>query len=355
MGDVLGLGITHYPLLLGKDELMAALLGMTLKDPDIPPERKDPANWSAEARQDWSDDEGTAAAARHRAALLADLAHCRAALDEFRPDVLIVWGDDQYENFREEVVPSFCVCAYDDTVVDPFASINRLSIPNAWGVSQDGQRFTMKGDPTFAKQLATSVINAGVDVAYSYEVRSGINLPHAFANTQTFLDWDNIGREFPYPIVAIAVNCYGEHVIARRGGMARFADIQAGEELDPPGPTPQRCFQLGRAVAEFLRTTEKRVAIVASSSWSHAFLNDKEWHLHPDTAADNELYQALIGADIDTWLGKSSRDIIDAGQHEILNWYCLLGAVTELGLSLQWSDLVTSEIFNSNKAFAIYR
>ena len=155
--------------------------------------------------------------------------------------------------------------------------------------------------------------------------------------------------------MAIAVNCYGEHVIARRGGMARFADIQAGEELDPPGPTPQRCFQLGRAVAEFLRTTEKRVAIVASSSWSHAFLNDKEWHLHPDTAADNELYQALIGADIDTWLGKSSRDIIDAGQHEILNWYCLLGAVTELGLSLQWSDLVTSEIFNSNKALAIYR
>ena len=355
MGEVLGLGITHYPMLLGVDQAMAALLSMTLKDPDIPAERKDPANWAADAREDWSDDNGAAAAARHRAALLADLAQCRAALDEFRPDVLVVWGDDQYENFREEIVPSFCVCAYDDTEVDPFASINKLSIPNSWGVPQDGQRFTMKGEPGFAKELATSVINAGVDVAYSYEVRSGINLPHAFANTQTFLDWDNIGREFPYPIVAIAVNCYGEHVIARRGGIARFADINAGEELDPPGPTPQRCFQLGRAVGEFLRTTEKRVAVVASSSWSHAFLNDKEWHLHPDTPADKELYDALVRGDMETWLSKKSRDIIDAGQHEILNWYCLLGAVSELGLSLEWSNLVTSEIFNSNKAFAIYR
>ena len=53
--------------------------------------------------------------------------------------------------------------------------------------------------------------------------RPGINFPHAFANTQIFLDWDNVGTKFDYPIVPIAVNCYGEHVIARRGGIARFA------------------------------------------------------------------------------------------------------------------------------------
>jgi hypothetical protein len=41
------------------------------------------------------------------------------------------------------------------------------------------------------------------------------------------------------------VNCYGQHAIARRGGLARrFADIDT-EELDPIGPTPARCMQLG--------------------------------------------------------------------------------------------------------------
>jgi hypothetical protein len=65
-------------------------------------------------------DRGTAAAAGHRKQLVEDLARTRRALDEFRPDVVLVWGDDRYENFREEVVPPFCVLAYGETEVDPF-------------------------------------------------------------------------------------------------------------------------------------------------------------------------------------------------------------------------------------------
>jgi Catalytic LigB subunit of aromatic ring-opening dioxygenase len=354
MAETIGVGLTHYPLLLGPDETMSALLRTTLKDPDIPAEVKDPANWSPLAQREWSDDQGTAAAAEHRAVLRADLDRCRAALDEFCPDVLIVWGDDQYENFREEVIPSFCVLAYDDTEVDPFGVITKLGLPNAWGLPEP-QSFTMRGAPDFAKQMASDVLNAGIDVAYSYEPRPGINFPHAFANTQVFLDYDNVGRELPYPIVPIAVNCYGEHVIARRGGIARFAEIQAGEDLDPPGPTPQRCFELGRAVGRYARKSDLRVALVASSSWSHAFLYDESWHMRPDTEADRALYRAMVAGDYDAWTKVTSREIVRSGQHEMLNWFCLLGAVSELGLHLEWSDFVETEIFNSNKAFALFR
>lgn len=354
MAEVIGLGMTHYPLLLGKDGTMANLLRSVLKDPNIPAAKKDPTNWSKQAQDEWSTDGGTAAAGKHRALLRADLDKCRVALDEFNPDVVLVWGDDQYENFREEVIPSFCILAYDDTTVDPFGVLEKLRIPNAWDLP-DGQTFTMKGSQPFAKALASAVINDGIDVAYSYEQRPGINFPHAFANTQIFLDYDNVGREFPYPIVPLAVNCYGEHVIARRGGIARFSDIQAGENLDPPGPTPYRCFQFGQAVARAVQVTEKRVALVASASWSHAFLNDKDWHLRPATEADQELYDALVRADYDTWKKVTTAEVIEAGQHEMLNWFCLLGAMSELGMQLQWSDLVTTEIFNSNKAFAIYK
>jgi len=64
MADILGIGLTHYPLLLGRDEYMAALLKTSMKDPDIPTDVKDPANWSELGKREWSDDGGTAAADR---------------------------------------------------------------------------------------------------------------------------------------------------------------------------------------------------------------------------------------------------------------------------------------------------
>jgi hypothetical protein len=353
VSQVLGLGLTHYPMLAGSDDHMADLLKRTLKDPDIPAESKDPLNWSPLARAEWADDQGRGAASVHRAQLRAGLKKCREALDEFAPDLLVVWGDDQYENFRKEVVPSFCVLAYPDTEVETFAVLKLLKVPNAWDLPED-TTFTLRGAPQYARNLATDVLNADVDIAYSYFPRRGIHFPHAFANTQVFLDYDHVGQEFPYPIVPIAVNCYGEHVIARRGGMARFAEINAGEQLDPPGPSPARCFELGRAVARSIAAHGERVALVASSSWSHSFLNDKAWHIHPDTGADRALYDAMLAGDYDTWRAVTTRQVVSAGQHEMLNWFCLLGAMSELGLSLSWSDFVETEIFNSNKAFAVF-
>jgi hypothetical protein len=354
MSDVLGLGLTHYPMLASSDAHMADLLKTTLKDPDIPVEFKDPANWSELGRAEWSVDEGTVAAATHRAQLRAGLARCREALDDFNPDVVVVWGDDQYENFRKEVVPSFCVLAYEDTEVETFAVLKLLKVPNAWGLPED-TTFTLRGAPEFGRNLAKDVINSGIDIAYSYYPRRGVHFPHAFANTQVFLDYENVGREFPYPIVPIAVNCYGEHVIARRGGMARFAEINAGEKLDPPGPSPERCFELGKAVARSVAADGARVALIASSSWSHSFLNDKAWHIRPDTTADRALYEAMVSGDYDAWRSVTTKQVIDAGQHEMLNWFCLLGAMAELGLHLTWSEFVQTEIFNSNKAFAIFQ
>jgi hypothetical protein len=353
MGDVLGIGITHYPMLATVDSHMANLMKTVLKDPDIPAERKDVANWSEQARQEWSDDQGTAAAGRHREKLLAGLAKTRAAIDEFDPEILIVWGDDQYENFREEVIPAFCVLAYQQSEVEAFAVNKLLKLPPPSDVSLD-LTFEMRGDPDFAKQIVSDANEDGIDLAYSYEQRKGVHFPHAFANTQVFLDWANYGQKFPYPIVPIAVNCYGEHVIARKGGIAKFAEIQAGEDLDPPGPSPKRCFEMGAAVARSVRASGKRVALVASSSWSHAFLNDKDWHLRPDTEADRALYDAMVAEDYDRWISTTTRDVVSAGQHEMLNWFALLGAMNELGLKLDWSEFVDTEVLNSNKVFAIF-
>ena len=96
MAHFLGLGMTHYPLLAGTDEHMADLLRWTLADPDIPAEAKDPANWPVPMRAEWGNDGGVAAAVHHRKLLVENLSRCREALDDFAPDVVVVWGDDQY-------------------------------------------------------------------------------------------------------------------------------------------------------------------------------------------------------------------------------------------------------------------
>ena len=49
---------------------MADILRRSMKDERVPAELRDPANWPAPMRAEWGDDEGLAAAARHRAALV---------------------------------------------------------------------------------------------------------------------------------------------------------------------------------------------------------------------------------------------------------------------------------------------
>ncbi|SPM34841.1 extradiol ring-cleavage dioxygenase class III protein subunit B [Mycobacterium rhizamassiliense] len=353
MAHFLGLGLTHYPLLAGTDEHMASLLRWTLTDPDIPAAEKDPANWPAAMRDEWGNDQGVAAAAHHRKLLVENLARCRNALDEFNPDVVVVWGDDQYENFREEIIPPFCVLAYGDVEAEPFELMTERGSPNAWGLPND-TTITLHGAPENARQLTTSLIERGFDMAYSYEKRKDSAFPHAIINTQLFLDYPNAGATFPYPLIPITVNCYGPHVIARRGGLVRFADIRK-ERTDPVGPSPARCFALGRAVAQSFAGTNLRVALVASSSWSHAFLVDKNWHITPDTDADLRLYELLKNGDYAKWQSTSAQDLIESGQQELLNWFCMTGAVAELGLELAWSDFVATDVFNSNKCFGVFK
>jgi hypothetical protein len=76
--------------------------------------------------------------------------------------------------------------------------------------------------------------------------------------------------------------------------------------------------------------------------------------LRPDTAADQRLYDAFLAGGWDTWTYATGKDVVDAGQHEMLNWFCLAGAMNELRMPLSWSNFVTTDVFNSHKCFAIF-
>jgi hypothetical protein len=342
MAEILALGVSHYPPLAGPDERMAYILRRMLQNPKLPASLREPAGWPQGMQAEWGNDEGVSAAGRHRSDLVAALMKTRAALDAFNPDFVVIWGDDQYENFREDVVPPYCVSAYETF---------KITVPpgNVWG-EPAGELFEQPGHVRGAKHLTTGLIEAGFDAAYAYKPLHH-SLGHAFANAVLYLDYNRVG--FPYPIVPVAINCYGRKVISQRGGFPNFERTLDEDDLDPPAPTPKRLFDLGAATAKILAASPWRVALLASSGWSHAFLTEKNHFLYPDTPADRRMYDALRSGDYETWRSHSASAVEDSGQQELLNWMCLAGALQALDRTPASTEFIDTWIFNSSKAFLI--
>ena len=349
MAEILGLGVTHFPPLAGRDEDMARILTRALADPALPERYRQPSGWPEAMREEYGNDEGRSAAARHRDFLVTHFRKARRILDEFRPDFVLVWGDDQYENFKEDVVPPFCLLAYASFAPAPWADAPFVRA-NVWGEPKD-TTLRLRGHRQAAKALAAALLSEGFDVAYAYRPLHH-ELGHAFLNTVLFLDYDR--RGFDHPLVPFQVNCYGRKVISQRAGVASLADAPTGEQLDPPSPMPWRCFDLGAACARVLARSPWRVALIASSSWSHAFLTPKNYFLYPDIPADRVLYEALRAGDYPTWRGTSLSAMEESGQQEMLNWMCLAGAMAELGRKQTETAWIETHIFNSNKCFAYF-
>ena len=322
--------------------MMAGILHRMLQNPELPEKYRRPENWPPAMREEWGDDEGLTAARRHRQELLASFRKVRAAIDDFNPDFILVWGDDQYENFKEDIIPPYCICAYDSMEVSPPPN-------NVWDEPVE-RKFHLAGHPVAAKHLASGLLEAGFDTAYAYRPLHH-PLGHAFGNAILYLDYDRKG--FPYPIVPFAINCYGRRVVAQRGGLPVFVNPPSEAQLDPPSPTPQRLFDLGAATARILSRGPWRVVVMASSGWSHAFLTRKHYWLYPDTPADRMLYEALCNGDYETWRKRPLSAIEDSGQQEILNWSCLAGALSEMKRRAREIDFISTWIFNSSKCFLI--
>jgi len=258
---------------------------------------------------------------------------------------VLIWGDDQYENFREDVIPPFCVLSYDSIVAQPWKG---APTPNYWDEPED-KTFHLSGAREVGNYLTEHLLEAEFDVSYAYQPLHHASLPHAFLNAVLMLDRERTG--FPYPLLPFAMNCYGRRVISYKGRPSKLAEKYP---FDPPSPSPRRFFDLGAAIGRILHESPWRVALVASSSWSHAFLVDKHHRLYPDVAADRRLYGFLTGGELSAWRDLTLTAIEDSGQQEFLNWVCLGGAMSALGATLAWSDFVESHIFNSNKVLALF-
>ena len=218
MAEILGVGCTHYPPLITPDEDRGFPINVTLnRDERLPEELKNPLNWPDPMQKEYGDDQGMASSAVHRAKASRGIqARPPKEILDFNPDFVIVFGDDQYENFREDIIPPFCILAYEGFQCVPFM---RHGTPrrNVWEEPAD-KVFSYRGHPEAARFLASGLLDSGVDMAYAYK-------PAARAwdwptpSSTPFCTWTMTEKGFDFPVIPFAVNCYGRAVISNRGGI----------------------------------------------------------------------------------------------------------------------------------------
>jgi len=209
----------------------------------------------------------------------ADIAAMRELgkdIEEAKPDLAIIIGSDHMETFFLSSVPTFAVVAGEKSHA---AFANR-----SWDLPVH---------LPFADALLEKLMQRGFDMAYSQDAILG----HSFA---AVYEWVIEGRNIP--VVPIFVNTYL-----------------------PPLPSPQRCFALGKAIAEIVEERPERVAIIASGGLSHY---PGTWK-YPQPAYDFD-YWAIANMErgnIEPLLKLSSEQLDEVGNTEMLPWYFLFGAI----------------------------
>lgn len=347
MGDILGLGVTHYPPLLIEPRYWSRFTEKGAETGRIPADLfADTARWPVPMRAEWGNDKGEAVARGHRERLIDAFRTIRRRLDEFDPDFVVIWGDDQFENFRQDCIPAFCIYIFNEIVSRPLGVVReRFDVDdNVWHLPEDTP-LPVKGHPEGASALCRGLLERAFDVAYAQDTSYKRGLAHSFNNTILFLDYDRSG--FGYPVVPFHVNCFGNRILTQAEGANDALRV-------PPSPGPARCFAIGRATAQCLRDSPWRVALIASSSWSHANLTKKHDHLYPDVAADRRRFAELCSGDYRSWGEIPLANIEDSGQHEFLNWICLAGAMTELDRRFETIEFQESYLFNSSKCLGAF-
>ena len=92
MGQILGLGITHY-LNLAARVNMSWRMQTALEDAALPERLRAVENWHPIMREQWGNDRGQVHSDQHRRDLIDQFRKARAELDAFNPDFVLIWEE----------------------------------------------------------------------------------------------------------------------------------------------------------------------------------------------------------------------------------------------------------------------
>ena len=233
-------------------------------------------------------------------------------LADAAPDVLLVLGDDQHEQFHEDNMPMFCV--YRGATL-PVAKRDRARPSEfaAQGMATTWQQAVGRGDetdldaypahPALAGHVIDFLVGEGFDIACSDLLKPEVGVGHAFS----FLH-KRLLANHSVPIMPMMINTF----------------------YPPNAPTAKRCYGLGHALKGAVESWDSnaRVAIVASGGLSHVIVDEE---------LDRSLMDALLEKDVER-LKSFPADRMTLGTSENRNWIALGGAME--GLDMKWTEYV---------------
>ena len=227
------------------------------------------------------------------------------ALQAARADLVVIFGDDQQEQFHDDNMPTFAI--YHGKSV-PVVKDNKHQ-PAGWkdaerrGWAETAAQYDTAQD--LANHLIRSLVDAEFDIARCSKLREEIGVGHAFS----FL-YRRILPGGTLPMVPVMVNTY----------------------YPPNQPTPKRCYAFGQAVRNAVESWEsdKRVALMASGGLSHVVI-DEEIDAMVIDGLKNKNPESLF---------RLPREKLRGGTSEILNWVALAGAMEKR--ELKYFEYVTT-------------
>ena len=167
----------------------------------------------------------------------ASFAVLRERLQAFKPDALVVLGDDQGDLFARSMMPALCVYTGEELW-------GTLAIPY---LPEDPSEMiiTLRVHQGLAKHVLGRLFDHGFDPAYA-EIQRPMGRPGHGASHAMIHPMPRLMPKLDIPVVPIFLN-----------------------EYFPPLPSAERCLRLGHALRQILDERPERVAIYASGGLSH--------------------------------------------------------------------------------------
>jgi protocatechuate 4,5-dioxygenase beta chain len=234
---------------------------------------------------------------QHIARIESAFATLREQLRAFRPDALIMIGDDQGDMFDDANNPTFAVYTGDE----PFWG---RSARDPLGLApQDRTKLVFPQHGEIARHLHRGLIERGFDVANlaKFEPRGhpARGVSHMVSNLVPEVD-----PSLRIPLVCVFIN-----------------------EYFPPLPSAVRCARFGAAIADVLRDRPERIAIYASGGLSHyPGMYNAGWI---DQPLDRWILERLARADAAALehLFTFDSDTLRSGTGEVRAWISVAAAM----------------------------
>jgi protocatechuate 4,5-dioxygenase beta chain len=243
--------------------------------------------------------EDAAVQQEHKQRIASAMATLSRALEAYRPDAVLIVGDDQDELFSAGFSPSFAI--YTGDTVSGSLSLRTIGESMADNV----QAFPCHGG--LARALRDGLVREGFDLTWldrldAVAPRREGGIGHAFSRPAKTLRLPDLG----IPIIPFFLNAYHR-----------------------PLPTASRCYALGQAMRRVLAARPERLAIYASGGLSHdpggprsGWIDQPldRWVLDRLAAGETEQLTDLFTFDSDT---------LESGTGEIRCWIVAAGAMAQ--------------------------